>query len=217
MHKLQRELEALKTCKAQEAMPATTGEDCLPLQGQEPLVISKAMQNSEYELPAAEGTPNGEVGASDLKQLQKEKQDLEQQLIEKNKIMKQMQQRMLELKKTLQKELKIRPDSELFEVREKTGPEIPNMAPSVTNNTDLTDAREINFEYLKHVVLKFMSCRESEAFHLIKAVSVLLNFSQEEENMLKETLEYKMSWFGSKPTPKGSIRPSISNPRIPWS
>lgn len=44
------------------------------------------MQNSEYELPAAEGTPNGEVGASDLKQLQKEKQDLEQQLIEKNKV-----------------------------------------------------------------------------------------------------------------------------------
>lgn len=36
------------------------------------------------------------------------------------------------------------------------------MAPSVTNNADLTDAREINFEYLKHVVLKFMSCRESE-------------------------------------------------------
>nr|XP_038961225.1 golgin subfamily A member 1 isoform X3 [Rattus norvegicus] len=217
MHQLQRELETLKTFRAQEAMPATTGEDCLPLQGQEPLVISKAMQNCEYELPAAEGTPNGEVGAMDLKQLQKEKQDLEQQLTEKNKIMKQMQQRMLELKKTLQKELKIKPDNELFEVREKTGPEIPNMAPSVTNNTDLTEAREINFEYLKHVVLKFMSCRESEAFHLIKAVSVLLNFSQEEENMLKETLEYKMSWFGSKPAPKGSIRPSISNPRIPWS
>lgn len=217
MHQLQRELEALKTFRAQESMPATTGEDRLPLQGQEPLVISKSMENSEFELSAAEGTPNGEVGAMDLKQLQKEKQDLEQQLTEKNKMMKQMQQRMLELKKTLQKELKIKPDSELFEVREKTGPEIPNMAPSVTNNTDLTEAREINFEYLKHVVLKFMSCRESEAFHLIKAVSVLLNFSQEEESMLKETLEYKMSWFGSKPAPKGSIRPSISNPRIPWS
>lgn len=153
----------------------------------------------------------------DLGQLQKEKQGLEQQLLEKNKTIKQMQQRMLELRKTLQKELKIRPDNELFEVREKPGPEMPNMAPSVTNTADLTDAREINFEYLKHVVLKFMSCRESEAFHLIKAVSVLLNFSQEEENMLKETLEYKMSWFGSKPAPKGSIRPSISNPRIPWS
>nr|XP_048285069.1 golgin subfamily A member 1 isoform X2 [Myodes glareolus] len=197
MHQLQNELEALRSCRAQEAVPATTGQDPLQLQGQESLVISKAMQNSEYELPAAEGTPNGEVEAMNIEQLQKEKQDLEQQLTEKNK--------------------KIRPDSELFEVRERTGPEIPNMAPSVTNNADLTDAREINFEYLKHVVLKFMSCRESEAFHLIKAVSVLLNFSQEEENMLKETLEYKMSWFGSKPAPKGSIRPSISNPRIPWS
>uniref|UniRef100_A0A8C2M1I2 Golgin subfamily A member 1 n=1 Tax=Cricetulus griseus TaxID=10029 RepID=A0A8C2M1I2_CRIGR len=217
IHQLQSELEALRSCRAQEAVETTTGEDPLQLQGQEPLVIAKAMQDSEYELQAADGTPNGEVEAMDLEQLQKEKQDLEQQLTEKNKIMKQMQQRMLELKKTLQKELKIRPDSELFEVREKTGPEIPNMAPSVTNNADLTDAREINFEYLKHVVLKFMSCRESEAFHLIKAVSVLLNFSQEEESMLKETLEYKMSWFGSKPAPKGSIRPSISNPRIPWS
>ncbi|CAO2597623.1 Golgin subfamily A member 1 [Lemmus lemmus] len=217
MHQLQNELEALRSCRAQEAVPATTGQDPLQLQGQESLVTAKAMQNSEYELQAAEGTPNGEVEAMNIEQLQKEKQDLEQQLTEKNKIMKQMQQRMLELKKTLQKELKIKPDSELFEVRERTGPEIPNMASSVTNNADLTDAREINFEYLKHVVLKFMSCRESEAFHLIKAVSVLLNFSQEEENMLKETLEYKMSWFGSKPAPKGSIRPSISNPRIPWS
>uniref|UniRef100_A0A8C3V7A8 Golgin subfamily A member 1 n=1 Tax=Catharus ustulatus TaxID=91951 RepID=A0A8C3V7A8_CATUS len=109
---------------------------------------------------------------------------------------------------------KIRPDSEVPELR--TNSEVPNASVTVTNNSDLNDSREINFEYLKHVVLKFMSCRESEAFHLIKAVSVLLNFSQEEENMLKETLEYKMSWFGSKPSPKGSIRPSISSPRTLW-
>uniref|UniRef100_A0A673TA39 Golgin subfamily A member 1 n=1 Tax=Suricata suricatta TaxID=37032 RepID=A0A673TA39_SURSU len=217
MHQLQSELEALQSLRADES-EATTRLSVLRLPGPEQgLVTSRATQDPTYQLPAAEGIPNGEVGAVDLGQLQKEKQDLEQQLAEKNKTIKQMQQRMLELKKTLQKELKIKPDSELFEVREKPGPEMPNMAPSVTNNADLTDAREINFEYLKHVVLKFMSCRESEAFHLIKAVSVLLNFSQEEENMLKETLEYKMSWFGSKPAPKGSIRPSISNPRIPWS
>uniref|UniRef100_A0A8C2R7C3 Golgin subfamily A member 1 n=1 Tax=Capra hircus TaxID=9925 RepID=A0A8C2R7C3_CAPHI len=224
---LQSELEALQGLRAEEAEATATGEDLLRLTGQErplvlsaskPHVTSRAGQDPEYQLSAVEGIPNGEMGAAmDLGQLQKEKQDLEQQLLEKNKTIKQMQQRMLELKKTLQKELKIRPDNELFEVREKPGPEMSNMAPSVTNNADLTDAREINFEYLKHVVLKFMSCRESEAFHLIKAVSVLLNFSQEEENMLKETLEYKMSWFGSKPAPKGSIRPSISNPRTPWS
>ncbi|KAF5928931.1 hypothetical protein HPG69_002705 [Diceros bicornis minor] len=232
-HQLQSELEALRSLRAQES-EATAREGLLRQPGQaqglalsvsEPHVTLRAMQDPTYQLPAAGGIPNGEMGAMDLRQLQKEKQDLEQQLLEKNKVrmlfisatIKQMQQRMLELRKTLQKELKIRPDNELFEVREKPGPEMPNMAPSVTNNADLTDAREINFEYLKHVVLKFMSCRESEAFHLIKAVSVLLNFSQEEENMLKETLEYKMSWFGSKPAPKGSIRPSISNPRIPWS
>lgn len=217
LHQLQSELEALRSLRAEEA---AAREVLLGLQGQEPhdlRVSSKATQDPVYQLPAAEGVPNGEVGAVQLGQLQKEKQDLEQQLAEKNKTIKQMQQRMLELKKTLQKELKIRPDNELFDVREKPGPEMPTLAPSVTNNADLTDAREINFEYLKHVVLKFMSCRESEAFHLIKAVSVLLNFSQEEENMLKETLEYKMSWFGSRPAPKGSIRPSISNPRIPWS
>ncbi|XP_053418626.1 golgin subfamily A member 1 isoform X1 [Nycticebus coucang] len=229
MRQLQGELEALRSLRSlreEEASAAIEQEDLLRLQSPEQgealsasklSVTSKAMQDPMCQLPAIGRTPNGEVGDVDLRQLQKEKQDLEQQLAEKNKTIKQMQQRMLELRKTLQKELKIRPDNELFEVREKPGPEMPNMAPSVTNNADLTDAREINFEYLKHVVLKFMSCRESEAFHLIKAVSVLLNFSQEEENMLKETLEYKMSWFGSKPAPKGSIRPSISNPRIPWS
>ncbi|XP_036185577.1 golgin subfamily A member 1 isoform X4 [Myotis myotis] len=227
-HQLRSELQALRNLRAEEPEAAAGQEDLLRLPGQEQGLAlsvselqvtsrSRAVREPAYQLPPAEGIPNGEVAAMDLEQLQKEKQDLEQQLLERNKAIKQMQQRMLELKKTLQKELKIRPDNELFEVREKPGPEMPNMAPSVTNNADLPDAREINFEYLKHVVLKFMSCRESEAFHLIKAVSVLLNFSQEEENMLKETLEYKMSWFGSKPAPKGSIRPSISNPRIPWS
>ena len=44
------------------------------------------MQNSEYELQAAEGTPNGEVETMSIEQLQKEKQDLEQQLTEKNKV-----------------------------------------------------------------------------------------------------------------------------------
>ncbi|XP_006835033.1 PREDICTED: golgin subfamily A member 1 [Chrysochloris asiatica] len=226
IRQLQSELEAPRSVRAEEPGAATALEDPQRLPGQEPglapsvnetHVNLKAVKDPVYQLSAAEGTPNGEIGTMALGQLQKEKQDLEQHLVEKNKVIKQMQQRMLELKKTLQKELKIRPDNELFETREKPGPEVANLAPSVTNNADLTDAREINFEYLKHVVLKFMSCRESEAFHLIKAVSVLLNFSQEEENMLKETLEYKMSWFGSKPAPKGSIRPSISNPRIQWS
>ncbi|XP_029768594.1 golgin subfamily A member 1 isoform X2 [Terrapene carolina triunguis] len=230
MHLLQSDIEACKSQAAEREETAGKQISALRLKMQEQqeqllasernvlaLEAARAFNKHLYPPEDSEVEQNGEVAAADILQLQKDNRDLEQQISEKNKMIKQLQQRMAELKKTLQKELKIRPDNEIPEVREKPNSEVPNAAMTVTNNSDLNDSREINFEYLKHVVLKFMSCREAEAFHLIKAVSVLLNFSQEEENMLKETLEYKMSWFGSKPSPKGSIRPSISNPRTAWS
>ncbi|NXQ43772.1 GOGA1 protein, partial [Catharus fuscescens] len=228
VHQLQLDIEASQSQAVEKEETARKEIDELKLQVQECLLAreheknvlepeeSTRALNNEHS-PSPENSvveQNGEVAAADVIQLQKDNRELEQQIAEKNKMIKQLQQRMAELKKTLQKELKIRPDSEVPELR--TNSEVPNASVTVTNNSDLNDSREINFEYLKHVVLKFMSCRESEAFHLIKAVSVLLNFSQEEENMLKETLEYKMSWFGSKPSPKGSIRPSISSPRTLW-
>ncbi|NXG49139.1 GOGA1 protein, partial [Psilopogon haemacephalus] len=230
MHQLQSDIEASNSQAAAKEEMARKEIDELKLQIQECLLAREREKNvseveestrdlnkKHFHSPENRGMEqNGEVAAADVIQLQKDNRQLEQQIAEKNKVIKQLQQRMAELKKTLQKELKIRPDNEVPEVREKANSEVPNASVTVTNNSDLNDSREINFEYLKHVVLKFMSCRESEAFHLIKAVSVLLNFSQEEENMLKETLEYKMSWFGSKPSPKGSIRPSISSPRTLW-
>ncbi|NWW83476.1 GOGA1 protein, partial [Climacteris rufus] len=230
VHQLQSDIEASQSRAVEREATARKEIDELKLQVQECLLAreheknileleesTRALNNEHF--PSSENSvveQNGEVAAADVTQLQKDNRELEQQIAEKNKMIKQLQQRMTELKKTLQKELKIRPDSEVPELREKANSEVPNASVTVTNNSDLNDSREINFEYLKHVVLKFMSCRESEAFHLIKAVSVLLNFSQEEENMLKETLEYKMSWFGSKPSPRGSIRPSISSPRTLW-
>ncbi|NWU54289.1 GOGA1 protein, partial [Dromas ardeola] len=230
MHQLQSDIEASNSRAVEKEEMARKEIAELKLQIQECLLAREHEKNvSELEESTRVSSnkhchspenrvveQNGEVAAADVIKLQKDNRELEQQIAEKNKMIKQLQQRMAELKKTLQKELKIRPDSEVPEVREKANSEVPNASVTVTNNSDLNDSREINFEYLKHVVLKFMSCRESEAFHLIKAVSVLLNFSQEEENMLKETLEYKMSWFGSKPSPKGSIRPSISSPRTLW-
>ncbi|XP_057894077.1 golgin subfamily A member 1 isoform X2 [Melospiza georgiana] len=228
VHQLQLDIEARQSQAMEIEETARKEIDELKLQVQECLLAREHEKNileleestralNNEHLPSPENSvveQNGEVAAADVVQLQKDNRELEQQIAEKNKMIKQLQQRMTELKKTLQKELKIRPDSEVPELRANS--EVPNASVTVTNNSDLNDSREINFEYLKHVVLKFMSCRESEAFHLIKAVSVLLNFSQEEENMLKETLEYKMSWFGSKPSPKGSIRPSISSPRTLW-
>ncbi|NWR53124.1 GOGA1 protein, partial [Regulus satrapa] len=228
VHQLQLDMETSQSQAAEREETARKEIDELKLQVQEYLLAreheknvleleesTRALNNEHFPSPEnSVAEQNGEVAAADVIQLQKDNRELEQQIAEKNKMIKQLQQRMTELKKTLQKELKIRPDSEVPELRANS--EVPNASVTVTNNSDLNDSREINFEYLKHVVLKFMSCRESEAFHLIKAVSVLLNFSQEEENMLKETLEYKMSWFGSKPSPKGSIRPSISSPRTLW-
>ncbi|XP_070820123.1 golgin subfamily A member 1 isoform X2 [Chaetodon trifascialis] len=178
---------------------------------------------------------NGSVTVDDLDHIQKVNRELEQQLSDKNRTIKQLQQRLAELKRTLQKELKLKPEPEA-EGKEKlpesrvekqervcpdpqpaSTPSPPTSNTTVTNTSDLNDSREINFEYLKHVVLKFMSSREAEAFQLIRAVSVLLNFTREEEDMLKQTLEYKMSWFGSKPSPKGIIRPSVSGTSTHWS
>ncbi|XP_041090286.1 golgin subfamily A member 1-like [Polyodon spathula] len=162
---------------------------------------------------------NGAVTADDVSEIQRVNRELEQQVSEKNKTIKQLQQRLAELKKTLLKELKIKPEAETAGVKERLGPEPPTIvsaATTVINNSDISDSREINFAYLKHVVLKFMSSREAEAYQLIKAVSMLLNFTREEEDMLKQTLEYKMSWFGSKPSPKGIIRPSVSGDPTHW-
>ncbi|XP_035641151.1 golgin subfamily A member 1-like isoform X4 [Oncorhynchus keta] len=178
---------------------------------------------------------NGTVTVDDLDHMQKANRDLEQQLSDKNKTIKQLQQRLAELKRTLQKELKLKPETESDgkeraqegrgerqERPERIFTELtlgpaPGPNTTVTNTSDLNDSREINFEYLKHVVLKFMSSREAEAYQLIRAVSVLLNFTGEEEDMLKQTLEYKMSWFGSKPSLKGIVRPSVSGAPAHWS
>ncbi|XP_077457841.1 golgin subfamily A member 1 isoform X1 [Stigmatopora argus] len=179
--------------------------------------------------PVCKEDHNGSVNVDDLDHIQKVNKDLEQQLSDKNRTIKQLQQRMAELKRTLQKELKLRPEPE-EETKEKlteglvvkaetvcaepparvSCPSLSTTRTRVTNTSNLNDTREINFEYLKHVVLKFMSSGDAEAYQLIRAVSVLLGFTREEEDMLKETLEYKMSWFGSKPSPKGIIRPSVS-------
>ncbi|XP_078282153.1 golgin subfamily A member 1 isoform X2 [Rhinoraja longicauda] len=230
LHQLQIESETCRSSAAEREGAVQSQLSDLELQVTESGQLLEASQRKvtalEAELMALnppendEKEQNGDVAISDALQLQQENQDLEQQLVEKNKTIKQLLQRLTELKKTLQKELKMKPEMDPVEVRERSYFEPPCMASNsstVVNNSDLNDSREINFEYLKHVLLKFMSVRESEAYQLVKAVSVLLNFTREEENMLKESLEYKMSWFGSKPAPKGIVRPSLSGrPPAHW-
>lgn len=53
-------------------------------------------------------------------------------------------------------------------------------------------ASDVNFQYLKHVVIKFMCSREDEALQLIRAVATLLEFSPQEEEHVKGYLNYKV-------------------------
>ncbi|KPP76317.1 hypothetical protein Z043_104344, partial [Scleropages formosus] len=156
---------------------------------------------TEQQQPSAGGEmeQNGAVTADDLAHVQTTNKELEQQLMEKNKKLKpEMEPEVKEKRQDVKADKPERPEKPCPENPVPTpGPSTTTITTTVTNNADLNDSREINFEYLKHVVLKFMSSREAEAYQLIKAVSVLLNFTREEENMLKETLEYKVCSFSN--------------------
>ncbi|XP_031622115.1 golgin subfamily A member 1 [Contarinia nasturtii] len=135
--------------------------------------------------------------------------DLKNDIADKNKTIKILNQRLADMKKTLQNELKS---------NEKNGGPIHNLdaqktsATSVSNcvqsDDQLADSNiknasavvmdDVNFKYLKHVILKFLTSREVEARHLIRAVGTLLNLNHEEEQLLHETLNFKVGWFGSR-------------------
>ncbi|GFG31832.1 hypothetical protein Cfor_10255 [Coptotermes formosanus] len=142
--------------------------------------------------------------------------ELEEQLTEKNKNIRVLQQRLSDMKKTLQRELRVPAQS----VDGTSTVEADSFAPAavltpsssrhlqqkqhqqaVTNHRMRADDddEDVSFKYLKHVLIKFLTSREYEAQHLTRAVATLLRFSPEEERLLRETLEWKMSWFGTRP------------------
>jgi len=66
--------------------------------------------------------------------------------------------------------------------------------------------KDINFEYLKNVVFSFLVSRETESIHLVRAIAVILEFTKAEEKLLKETLEWKMSWWPNTKKPSKKVR-----------
>lgn len=130
-----------------------------------------------------------------------------------------LQQRLAIMKKTLQRELRTNDiDSEnLHDVQLNSSAVLPPTSQTTkyvtgnsnNNSNDVTtggggsgtnkDEDDINFKYLKHVIITFLTSREYEAKQLTRAVATVLKFSPEEERLLCETLEWKMSWFGSRP------------------
>uniref|UniRef100_A0A1E1X5X7 Golgin subfamily A member 1 n=1 Tax=Amblyomma aureolatum TaxID=187763 RepID=A0A1E1X5X7_9ACAR len=168
-----------------------------------------------------------ETNSTSLADLQSKMAELEDQLSEKNKMLKLQQQRISDMKKTLQRELKNHHGASSAGAslnNEKVASLVNEVPPSVdlgnapgpaANSVSKAAAQDptavqpsglenkleddINFKYLKHVVFKFMTSKEYEAQHLIRAVSVLLRFTADEEQLIREHLDWKNSWFGTRP------------------
>ena len=66
----------------------------------------------------------------------------------------------------------------------------PPPPPSLDTSNSTTP--DVNFQYLKHVVIKFVCSREDEALQLIRAISTLLEFSPQEEKHVRRYLNYKV-------------------------
>ncbi|KAK9709586.1 GRIP domain [Popillia japonica] len=130
---------------------------------------------------------------------------LEEQISDKNKTIKNLQLRLADMKKALQQELRTTPGSLISnnDHYELNSAAILTPSQNTTRNIQgfgpRRDEEDVNFKYLKHVIIKFLTSREYEAQHLTRAVATLLKFSPEEEKLLHDTIEWKMSWFGSKP------------------
>lgn len=66
----------------------------------------------------------------------------------------------------------------------------PSPPPTATHSVAIVP--DVNFQYLKHVVIKFLCSREDEALQLIRAISTLLEFSPQEEEHVKNYLSYRV-------------------------
>ncbi|KAK8734966.1 hypothetical protein OTU49_005751 [Cherax quadricarinatus] len=156
------------------------------------------------QLRSSEDDLASKIEASEIVSGLKERvKNLEDELAEKKQALKVQGQRVADMKKTIQRELRLTADTAADIVADHRTDARPRDASPVTNglatNTSADNGLNVNHTYLKHVIIKYLTSREYEAVHLTRAVATLLNMTTEEERLLRETLEWKMSWFGSKP------------------
>lgn len=103
------------------------------------------------------------------------------------------------MKKTLQQELKTTNHNDMNDSNNAAVLMPSQVSTKGFPSTLRRDEDDVNFKYLKHVIIKFLTSREYEAQHLTRAVATLLKFSPDEEKLLNDTLQWKMSWFAAKP------------------
>lgn len=141
--------------------------------------------------------------------------ELEAELSNKTKQLKQNQQHLSDLKKTLQDELRggsnispsasrnspavsrKRPESPAFSRKHNELAILSEQCFNGNNSHDLSD--DINRDYLKHCVIKYMCSLDKDTSYLVRVISVLLGFSKEEISIVQDALSYRASWFSHPP------------------
>eukprot|EP00096_Caligus_rogercresseyi_P015534 TRINITY_DN7982_c0_g1_i1.p1 TRINITY_DN7982_c0_g1~~TRINITY_DN7982_c0_g1_i1.p1 ORF type:complete len:581 (+),score=203.82 TRINITY_DN7982_c0_g1_i1:79-1821(+) len=119
---------------------------------------------------------------------------LQEQLEDKKSALKLQDKRLLDMKKTLQKELSRGGGS-----GERDSPPLLNGSQSSRKNSVDVPINDVNVTYLKRAIFQFFTGRDDEAYQMIKVISTILKFSSEETKVLHEFWEWKHSWFASKP------------------
>ena len=141
-----------------------------------------------------------EVG-EEVADLRQRCSDLESELSGKTKQLKQTQQHLSDMKKTLQTELRGGATiSPCTSSRASPAPSRKQSPSEICKSSNEKVLDSVNQEYLKHCVIKYMTTfLDSELNYLVRVISVLLNFTKEENDIIHDALEYKTSWFRQMP------------------
>ena len=141
----------------------------------------------------------------ELGDLREKCKGLEAELANKTKQLKQNQQHLSDMKRTLQDEL--RGGSNISPTTSRASPAqarkydiVPTTsADNSHKNSNDTLMEPINVEYLKHCVIKFMCSLDNETAYLLRVISVLLKFTEDECAIVQDALRCRSSWFRHAP------------------
>lgn len=132
-----------------------------------------------------------QLDENELRDLRKDNSRLETDLEDKDKKIKLLQAKIVELKKAFQRELKMSPPC--GEAMQRS-PGTPNgdVIEHSDDEKDRQEYLEVNFKYLKHVVLKYMCSTNKQSRQLINVIGHILRFTPKESACVKEAMEWKL-------------------------
>lgn len=147
--------------------------------------LTNRIQELEKESKSFTGTNEQEIEVRSLKA----------ELDEKEKKLRNLQQNMADMKKQYQKEMKnidagqTAKDKSPTDSNDKNSPEVKSVW---KNEKEKRDFLEVNFKYLKHVILKFMCSTNDQSRQLVGVIGHLLQFTPRETSIVCDCFDWKL-------------------------